>query len=78
MRKTILFALMCLATLSTKAQEKKSATTPFFVEATLGAGTPCKKLRQIDANFNVGFQITKRFSVQTTLGTGYIIPRMAV
>lgn len=75
MRKTILFALMCLATLSTKAQEKKSATTPFFVEATLGAGTPCKKLHPIDANFNVGFQITKRFSVQTTLGTGYIIPK---
>lgn len=75
MRKTILFALMCLATLSTKAQEKKSATTPFFVEATLGVGTPCKKLMPIDANFNVGYQFTKRFSIQAVLETGYVIPK---
>lgn len=75
MKKTILLGLLCLATLSVKAQESKSATTPFYVEATLGTATPYKKIMPVEVNINAGYQFTKRFSVQAILATGYMITK---
>lgn len=72
-----LLLLLLLTPVRLCAQEAKDSTKhfPLYLELGLGFGSTSEKRFPTDLNVNLGYQITKRFSVRALGELSYIIPK---
>jgi len=54
---------------------KDGITNPLHIEASLGAGTPCKNNMPIDVSIDLSYTFAKKYSIHATTQTSYFLPK---
>ena len=78
-RRIINFFILAVAVLASSEVFAQSAETknaiPLHIEASLGAGTPCKDIMPIDVNIYLNYTFAKKFSLHAITSTSYFLPK---
>ena len=76
----LLFCLSCfsLRGMSQENQIKSQRHIPLHVEACVGFGTESKNLMPFNANIDLNYHFTRRFSIHATMQNDFFLPKESV